>query len=236
MPAGSYAARVRRPPAPPSAATAARGLAALAVLAAGGAVLAVGSAVAFVRLRSAGHLHPEAAAPSLPVALVLGAQVYPDGTPSPFLAARLDLAHRLWRAGVVQVLLLSGDGAAPEHDEPAAMRNHLLAAGVPADRLVLDRYGLDTYDSAYRARAVYGLRELLVVTQAYHLPRAVATCRALGVRAEGVGDVSVRRLSPAWVRGAVRDQVACVKTLVDLATRRQPVLGPPQPVVLPDGR
>jgi vancomycin permeability regulator SanA len=207
-------------------ATAAAGLAALV---AGGALATVASAVAFVRLRSAGHLHPEAAAPSAPVALVLGAQVYPDGTPSPFLAARLDLAHRLWRAGVVQVLLLSGDGAAPEYDEPAAMRDHLLAAGVPADRLVLDPYGLDTYDSAYRARAVYGFGDLLVVTQAYHLPRAVATCRALGIRAEGVGDVSVRRVSPAWVRGALRDQVACVKTLVDLTTRRQPVLRPQRP-------
>ena len=63
---------------------------------------------------------------------------------------------------------------------------------------------------------------------AYHLPRAVATCRALGIRAEGVGDVSVRRFGGAWLQGAVRDQVACVKTVLDLATRRQPVLGPPE--------
>jgi vancomycin permeability regulator SanA len=205
----------------------ARTLAAAVALIGLGALGAVGAAVAFVRLGSAGHLHPESVAPSAPVALVLGAQVHPDGTPSSFLAARLDLAHRLWRAGVVRVLLLSGDGGAPEYDEPAAMRAYLLAAGVPDDRLVLDRYGLDTYDSAFRARAVFGVEELLVVTQAYHLPRAVATCRALGIRAEGVGDVSVRRFGGAWLQGAVRDQVACVKTVLDLATRRQPVLGPP---------
>ena len=84
------------------------------------------------------------------------------------------------------------------------------------------------YDSAFRARTVFGVQELLVVTQAYHLPRAVATCRALGLRAEGVGDVSVRRARRAWFEGAARDQVACVKTVLDLATRRQPVLGPPQ--------
>jgi len=202
-------------------------LAAAAALTGLGALGAVGAAVAFVRQGSAGHLHPESAAPAAPVALVLGAQVHPDGTPSSFLAARLDLAHRLWQAGVVQVLLLSGDGEAPEYDEPAAMRAHLLAAGVPDDRLVLDRYGLDTYDSAFRARTVYGVEELLVVTQAYHLPRAVATCRALGIRAEGVGDVSVRGSRRAWFQGALRDQVACVKTVLDLATRRQPVLGPP---------
>ena len=190
---------------------------------------AVALGVGFVRLRATGHLHPEADAPPAPVALVLGAQVYPSGRPSAFLAARLDLARRLWAAGRVQLLLLSGDGSAPEYDEPAAMRTYLLAAGVPDSRLVLDRHGLDTYDSAYRARTVFGADRLLVVTQAYHLPRAVATCRALGLRAEGVGDVSVRRLSRDWLRGAARDQVACVKTVLDLVTRRRPVLEPPRP-------
>ena len=197
-----------------------------------GAAAAVGASVGFVRLRALGHLHPEGAAPSAPVALVLGAQVYPSGTPSPFLAARLELARRLLATGKVRVLLLSGDGAAPEHDEPAAMSAYLAARGVPADRIVLDRFGLDTYDSAYRARQVYGVGRLLVVTQAYHLPRAVATCRALGIDADGVGDVAVRRLSSAWVRGVLRDQVACVKTVVDLVSHRQPVLEPPPPSVL----
>jgi vancomycin permeability regulator SanA len=197
-----------------------------------GAAAAVGASVGFVRLRAAGHLYPEAAAPAARVALVLGAQVYPSGTPSPFLAARLELARRLLDAGRVQVLLLSGDGAAPEYDEPAAMAAYLAARGVSADRMVLDPFGLDTYDSAYRARQVYGVGRLLVVTQAYHLPRAVATCRALGIEADGVGDVAVRRLSSAWVRGALRDQVACVKTVIDLLSRRQPVLEPPPRSVL----
>ena len=187
--------------------------------------------MALVRAHARGHLHPEAAAPPAPVALVLGAQVYPSGTPSPFLAARLELARRLLAAGTVQVLLLSGDGAAPEYDEPAAMAAYLVARGVPAERMVLDRFGLDTYDSAYRAREVFGLDRLLVVTQTYHLPRAVGTCRALGVEADGVGDRAVRRLSSAWVRGVVRDQVACVKTVLDLSTRRQPVLEPPTTAV-----
>ena len=183
----------------------------------------VGS-VALVRGYAAGHLYREAAAPTAPVALVLGAEVYPDGTPSPFLAGRLDLARRLLAAGRVQVLLLSGDGAAREYDEPEAMQAYLLAAGVPADRMVLDRYGLDTYDSCLRAARVYGVRRVVVVTQSYHLPRAVGTARALGLDAEGVGDVRVRRVSRAWARGLLRDQLACVKTVVDLATRRRPTL------------
>ncbi|GAA1827822.1 vancomycin high temperature exclusion protein [Microlunatus capsulatus] len=192
-----------------------------------GAAAAVLACVGAVRWHAAGHLHAEADAPTAPVALVLGAQVFPSGTPSAFLAGRLDLARRLLEGDRVRVLLLSGDGAAPEYDEPAAMRRYLLAAGVPDDAMVLDRFGLDTYDSCVRAARVFGVEELLVVTQSYHLPRAVGTARALGLAAEGVGDVSVRRFRPAYVRGVLRDQVACVKTVVDLATRRRPVLGPP---------
>lgn len=194
-----------------------------------GAAAAVLACVGAVRWHAAGHLHAEADAPAAPVGLVLGAQVFPSGTPSAFLAGRLDLARRLLEAGRVQVLLLSGDGEAPEYDEPAAMRRYLLAAGVPDEAMVLDRFGLDTYDSCVRAARVFGVEELLVVTQSYHLPRAVGTARALGLAAEGVGDVSVRRLRPAYVRGVLRDQLACVKTVVDLATRRRPALGPPDP-------
>jgi vancomycin permeability regulator SanA len=199
---------------------AARPALALTVAAAG---VVVGS-VAFVRAHAVGHLHREADAPDAPVALVLGAEVYPDGTPSAFLARRLDLARRLLEAGRASVLLLSGDGAAPEYDEPEAMRAYLAAAGVPAGRMVLDRFGLDTYDSCFRAARVYGARRLLVVTQNYHLPRAVGTARALGLDAEGVGDPTVRGISSAWLRGLLRDQVACVKTVLDLVTRRRPIL------------
>lgn len=206
-------------------------LAALPPAAASGALLAVVASVALVRWRARGHLHREGTVPPAPVALVLGAQVHPDGTPSSFLAGRLDLAARLLRAGTVQVLLLSGDAAAPEYDEPAAMRTYLVAAGLPADRLVVDPYGLDTYDSCVRARRVFGVSDVVVVTQTYHLPRAVGTARAVGLRAEGVGDASVRRLSWAWVVGLLRDQVACVKTVLDVTRRRAPVLGPPDPAV-----
>jgi vancomycin permeability regulator SanA len=190
----------------------------------GGALVAVLGSVAFVRAAAAGHRYPEADVPPAPVALVLGAQVYPDGTPSSFLAARLELGRRLLAAGTVQVLLLSGDASAPEYDEPAAMRTYLLAAGVPADKLVVDAHGYDTYDSCVRARRVFGVQRVLVVTQTYHLPRAVATARAVGLDADGVGDASVRTNSTAWVHGLLRDQVACVKTVLDLATARQPVL------------
>jgi vancomycin permeability regulator SanA len=102
---------------------------------------------------------------------------------------------------------------------------------VPAERIVMDRAGLDTYDSCVRARRIFGVQDLVIVSQSYYLPRAVGTARRLGLRAYGVGDETARRRGYPWWRGLVRDQVACVKTVWDLASRRDPVLGPPDPAV-----
>lgn len=182
--------------------------------------------MAYVRAAARGHLWLEDQAPETPVGLVLGAQVYPTGRPSRFLRARLELGVRLYRRSVVRALLLSGDANAPEYDEPAAMRAYLVARGVPASKILLDEAGYDTYDSCYRAQDVFGLTRVLVLTQSYHLPRAVGTARLLGLGADGVGDDSVSDAGLPWVRGAVRDQVACVKTVLDLASHRRPFLGP----------
>jgi vancomycin permeability regulator SanA len=160
------------------------------------------------------------------VALVLGAAVFPDGTPSPFLAARLDLARRLFLAGKVRVLLVSGDNMAPEYNEPDSMRRYLVGAGIPLDSIVTDYAGFDTYDSCARAKQIFDVSQLIVVTQSYHLPRAVATARRLGIDASGVGDDTARIYTKAWRRGTLRDQLACVKTVLDLAVRRRPILGP----------
>ena len=182
--------------------------------------------IGYVRLTAAGHLYSEDEVPAAPVALVLGAKVFPDGTPSPFLAARLDVAHRLYSAGKVQVIVVSGDNMAKEYNEPEAMRTYLINAGMPAEAVVADYAGFDTYDSCARALRIFGVEQLIVVTQSYHLPRAVATCRALGVDATGVGDESARQHARSWRKGAIRDQLACVKTVIDLLTGRDPVLGP----------
>jgi hypothetical protein len=122
---------------------------------------------------------------------------------------------------------VSGDNLAKEYDEPSAMRTYLINAGMPAEAIVADNAGFDTYESAARASRIFGITQLIVVTQSYHLPRAVATCRALGIDATGVGDDSVRH-GRAWRRGLIRDQVACVKTVIDLITRRSPEQGRPE--------
>jgi vancomycin permeability regulator SanA len=182
-------------------------------------------AVSFVRSTAAGYIFTSSDVPATPVALVLGAQVNADGTPSAFLAARLDLAKRLYDAGLVEMIIVSGDHLAPESNEPAAMRNYLIRAGLPKERVIADTGGFDTYESCLRAKRIFNLSRLIVVTQSYHLVRAVATCRALGIDATGVGDDSARQHAIAWWRGAIRDQIACIKTVVDLATRPDPKSG-----------
>ncbi len=169
--------------------------------------------------------------PYAPVGLVLGALAYPDQTPSAFLAGRLELARRLIAAGRVDVLLVSGDRTPPDYDEPAAMVHHLVTAGVPESRIVVDAAGFDTYDSCVRARDVYGAGRITVITQSYHLPRAVGTARAVGLDAAGVGDDSVRGRRIAWTRGLLRDQLACIKAVVDLATERRPRIDPPSDAI-----
>jgi vancomycin permeability regulator SanA len=192
----------------------------------GGAALGGIGYAATIRYVSGGarrRIHTVADVPAAPVGLVLGAKVHPDGHPSSFLAARLELALRLFRAGKVQRLLLSGDRVRPEYDEPGAMIDYLLDAGVPADRLLVDRAGLDTYDSCLRAKAVFDCSELIIVSQTYHLPRAVGIARRLGLVAYGVGDASVRRFRRPWLIGRIREQPAYLKAAGDLISRRDPV-------------
>lgn len=201
------------------------GLAAVLVV----GVLVFGS-VAWVDRGAQGHIYPFDAVPAAPVALVLGAQVQPNHQPSPFLADRLDLARRLYTAGKVRAILVSGDNSTTHYNEPDAMRAWLIARGVPARLVVADYAGFDTYDSCYRATSIFGVTRAIVVTQNYHLRRAVSLCRRLGIQADGVGTGAREYGWRVWWRASIRDQVACVKAVVDLTTHRSPVfLGPHEP-------
>ena len=121
--------------------------------------------------------------PAQPVALVLGAEVYADGQPSRYLRARLDVAYELFEAGKVRAILVSGDNGTRFYNETDGMRDYLIEKGVPAAKVVGDYAGFDTYDSCVRARRIFGVSRAIVVTQTYHLPRALATCRAIGLDA-----------------------------------------------------
>ncbi len=167
--------------------------------------------------------------PRTPVALVLGAEVYADGVPSKFLRARLDLAVELYRRGLVAQLLVSGDGRSRFYDETGGMRDYLLEQGVPASALLVDPAGLDTYDSCLRARDAFGVRRLVVVSQSFHLPRALGICRALGLDAWGVGDESARSSPRTWAYGNRRELAANLKLVYDLASHRPARVTPDKP-------
>lgn len=118
--------------------------------------------------------------------VVLGASVFADGTPSDILADRLEVAVDLYLAGAADVVIVSGDNRDSHYNESDAMKKYCVELGVPAADVLVDHAGYDTYSSMYRARSAYGSEDVIVVTQAYHLYRALATAQGLGMQAEGV--------------------------------------------------
>jgi vancomycin permeability regulator SanA len=176
----------------------------------------------------ASYLDDEASAPSAPVAIVLGAKVNGD-QPTPFLAGRLDLAVRLYTAGKVKVILVSGAQRGPYYDEPAAMRDYLLARHIPARAIVLDRAGFTTWDTCARAKLVFGVTRATVVTNTFHVPRATELCRASGIDAHGVGASSWDQGWGATLWGYFREAPAAAEALWQVVTRPAPqVPGPPE--------
>lgn len=163
--------------------------------------------------------------PVTPVGLVLGAGIWGDH-PSPLLARRLDLAADLYHRGKVKVLLVSGDNRVKGYDEPTIMQKYLVAHGVPEQKIVRDFAGLDTWDSCVRAKKIFQVDSLTVVTQKFHLPRAVALCRGAGLDAWGVGDDSWGPgREDATANGYAREPLAMLKALTDLTTHRDPKIG-----------
>jgi SanA protein len=124
--------------------------------------------------------------PENEVGLVLGtAKWIGDGRPNRFFAFRMDAACRLFRSGKVHSLLLSGNGLVPGRCEPEQMRSELIARGIPDGALKLDNGGIRTLDSIVRAKRVYGLNQLTIVSQEFHNRRALFFCRAYGIDAVG---------------------------------------------------
>lgn len=118
--------------------------------------------------------------------LVLGCGVYADGSPTPMLYDRLARGVELYGAGWADVLLLSGDNRSADYNELATMDRVAQDLGAPAEAITLDYAGLSTYDSLYRAREIFGVTSLVIVTQDYHLSRALYLAEALGLEAWGV--------------------------------------------------
>ena len=149
------------------------------------------------------------------VALVLGAGIRQDGTPSDVLRDRLDEALVLHRRAVVSRVVVSGD-----RHEAVVMRRYLETRGVPSDVIVDDDRGVDTYSSVWRAKNVFGASSVVVVTQRCHLARAVFVARALGMKAHGSPADRHLYRGIAWLHG--REVISRTKALFDVAVSRRP--------------
>lgn len=180
-------------------------------------------------VESARYRTSAARVPPTAVAIVFGAGA-PNGDPSPMLVGRLKLGLDLYRRGKVRVFLVTGDNSRTHYNEPLVMRDYLVGAGVPRDRIVLDYAGFDTWDSCVRAKKIFGVDRAILITQRFHLPRAVTLCRAVGVDAMGVGDDSRPYAPVATVSSYLRELPAALKAVADLVVRPDPrFLGPREP-------
>ncbi|MDK1474297.1 ElyC/SanA/YdcF family protein [Streptomyces sp. 549] len=191
-------------------------------------VLALLPAV-WIKVSTEDRISSAADAPSAPVAVVFGAGLWGD-RPTPYLAHRLDAAAELYRRGAVRALLVTGDNSRQDYDEPSAMRRYLEDSGVPADRIVADYAGFDTWNSCVRARRIFGVERALLVSQGYHVPRTVALCEAAGLDVHGVAVDEPR--DAVWYHGTLRELAAAGKAGLNATFRPDPrFLGPEEPGV-----
>lgn len=200
-----------------------------------GAIVIVGAANAVVALGGGGWTRDPAAAPPAQAALVLGAQVRPDGQPSAMLEDRVRAAAALYRDRRVAKVLVSGDHGTVGYDEVGTMRRRLLSLGVPAQDIFEDHAGFDTWDSMVRAKHVFEVKTAIVVTQRFHLARALWLARRAGLRASGLA-ADARSYGSITRTLQAREVVARVKAVGDVVTGAGPrFLGPRHPIA-GDGR
>ena len=144
--------------------------------------------------------------------LVLGAGVKANGNPSDMLRDRLEVGIELYELRASDRMLMSGDHMQHDYDEVGVMKRYAVDAGVPSERVFLDHAGLSTYDSLYRAARLYGAKKVLIVTQEYHLYRALYIAKSLGMEAYGVS-ASLRPYRMQTVRD-IREIAARVKDVL----------------------
>ncbi len=168
-------------------------------------------------------------APSRRVAIVFGAGLSGNGSPSPELSDRVATAADLYWAGKVDKLLMSGDNRFLNYNEPGSMRRYAMRLGVPAQDIVQDYAGRRTYDTCYRAGHIFGVQEAVLVTQEYHLPRALYTCNTMGVHAVGV---IADRTNDPHLYGYLRELPATLTAMWEVnISHPLPVLGNPEPIL-----
>jgi SanA protein len=192
-------------------------------------LLGVAKAVVFVSTNSKIVNIDES--PQMRVAIVFGAGLRWDGTPTAILKDRVKTAVDLYQSRKIEKILMSGDNRTAGYNEPAAMSDYAIQLGVPQEDIVLDYAGRRTYDTCYRAVEIFGVSDAVLVTQSFHLPRAIYTCRALGLNAIGVkADNQLFRRSSLFYWN-VRELFATLTAMWDVhISHPLPVLGEKEPI------
>ena len=166
--------------------------------------------------------------PAAQVAIVLGASIRSNGDLSPVLKERADAAYTLYTAKKVSKILVSGDNRTPQYNEVSPVGKYLLAKGVPKEDIFLDYAGFDTYSSMYRAEHVFLVSSAIVVSQHFHLPRALFLAHGLGISAVGF---DAGAPGEEYLLNTFREMPASLKAIFDVLVGRIPqYLGPPLPI------
>jgi len=167
--------------------------------------------------------------PTRRVAIVFGAQVRRNGTPSVVLRDRIETAVALYKNGKVEKLLMSGDNRFADYNEPESMRQYALTLGVPDADIVLDYAGRRTYDTCYRAKEIFGVSSAILVTQGFHMPRALFLCKTFGIDAVGVTSENYYYLKRLRLYWNMRELLASVQSVLDVYLFKPlPILGEPE--------
>ena len=171
-------------------------------------------------------------APNRDVAIVFGAGLWRDGSPTPVLQDRIETAATLYDSGKVKKLLMSGDNRVQNYNEPGAMQAYAIELGIPDEDIVLDYAGQRTYDTCYRAREIFQIDEVILVTQSFHLPRAIYTCNSLGIKATGVPANNRQYRRGSTIFWNLREIPATIVALWQIHfTRPVPILGETEPLL-----
>ncbi len=169
--------------------------------------------------------------PAAPVAIVFGAGLLRDGSAGPVLSDRVETAVALYKAGKVNKLLMSGDNSIIEYNEPEAMRQYALERGVPDEVIVLDYAGRRTYDTCYRAKHIFQVGSAILVTQAFHMPRALFLCNWFDVESTGVEANNRYFLKRSHIYWNTRELFANFQAVWDvLIAKPTPLLGNAEPI------
>jgi vancomycin permeability regulator SanA len=149
------------------------------------------------------------------VAMILGAGITADRRPSDVLQARIERGVELYTAGKVRKLVMSGDNSRENYDEVSVMKREAVRLGVPRSDVILDYAGFRTLDSCVRLRKVFGQSHAIVVSQGFHLPRAIHLCRWAGIDIVGV-EAKDPRAKTARIASSAREAFASLRSFADM--------------------